>query len=336
MSKDILKKLGMPPFKPLPGLHKGLSQTIASFYFPYNPFINNSKSHTVTLPDGDKIVLLENRPKVWVPSQRIILLVHGLTGSHLSKYFIRATKFFTQHGYVVMRMNLRGCGLGRGLARHLYHSGRSEDTREILKWLAREYPYSPVTQIGFSLGANITLKMAGEDGDSQSGKLDSVIAVSPPLDLEASVKLLMKKQNRVFNDFFVKGLLGDIAKLHQTFPDLPKLDLPPISTVYQFDDLYTAPRSGFQDAHDYYTRCSSAQFIKTITLPTLILYAKDDPVISRRQFLKLPQKDNLDTILTKHGGHVAWLGKTDKCCHYRWMDRVILKWVHCHDKQHDN
>ncbi len=332
MSKDILKKLGMPPFCPLPGLNKGLTQTIASFYFPYNPFINNSKQHIVPLADGDKIVLIENRPTHWVPSQRIILLVHGLTGSQNSKYFIRATQFFVAHGFVVIRMNLRGCGAGKGLAKHLYHSGRSEDTRQILEWLALQFPKSPVTQIGFSLGANITLKMAGEDGMHKSGNLDSVVAVSPPLDLEASVKLLIKKQNKVFNDFFVKGLLEDIKKLHETFPELPKLNLPPISNVYQFDDLYTAPRSGFKNAHDYYTRCSSAQFVAAITLPTLIMYAKDDPVISRRRFLKLPDKDNIDVIITDKGGHVGWLGSTDKWFDYRWMDRVIFKWVKLHDQ----
>lgn len=195
----------MPPFCPLPGLNKGLRQTIASFYFPYNPFINNSNQHIISLADGDKIVLVENRPTHWVPSQRIILLVHGLTGSHRSKYFIRATKFFVEHGFMVMRMNLRGCGAGHGLAKHLYHSGRSEDTRHILEWLAKQFPHSPVTQIGFSLGANITLKMAGEDGPNKSGNLDSVVAVSPPLILKPALNCLIKNKT----NFSMISLLRD-------------------------------------------------------------------------------------------------------------------------------
>ncbi|MBN9286741.1 MAG: hypothetical protein BGO43_02355 [Gammaproteobacteria bacterium 39-13] len=332
MKQTILNKLGMPPFKPLPGISTGRIQTIASLYFPYNPFINNTKQHIIPLSDGDKIVLVENRPKNWVKSSRIILLVHGLSGSHLSKYFIRLTHYFVRHGYLVIRMNLRGCGVGRGLAQHLYHSGRSEDTRAVLAWLAKQFPQSPVTQIGFSLGANITLKMAGEQ--QPMANLDSVMAISPPLDLAASVKLILKKQNRVFNDYFVKVLLKDIQILHQTFPQLPPLSLPPISTLYEFDDLYTAPRSGFKDANDYYTRCSSWQFLEAITLPTFILYAKDDPVISRIKFMQLPHKENFDVLITKQGGHVGWLGSTDKCCYYRWMDRVIFEWVNRFDQKH--
>lgn len=333
MPQDILKQLQLPPFYPLLGISKGLNQTIASYYFPYNPFINNSKQHVISLEDGDKIVLVQNSPSQITPRTRTILLVHGLTGSQQSKYLIRAAKYFVASGYRVLRMNLRGCGLGFGLAKHLYHSGRSHDTREVLLWLSKQFPQSPVTLIGFSLGANIVLKMAGEDGPHRSGLVDSLIAVSPPLDLEASVKLLMKKQNRLLNDFFVKSLLNDIQKLHAHFPDLPKPQLPHIKTVYEFDDYYTAPQSGFKDAHDYYSQSSSGQFLSSITLPTLIMYAKDDPVISRRQFLKLPHHETIHAIITAKGGHVGWLGHTDKWGYYRWMDRVLCKWVNQFDSK---
>ncbi|MBS0290746.1 MAG: alpha/beta fold hydrolase [Proteobacteria bacterium] len=323
MSKAILEKLQMPSFSPLFGL-KGLSHTIASYFFPYNPFINNSKQHVISLGDGDKIVVLENKPPVWVPSQRIILLVHGLTGSDQSKYFVRATKLFINHGYAVIRMNLRGCGAGKGFAQGLYHSGRSEDTRTVLKWLKNNYPNSPVTQIGYSLGANITLKMAGE-GDLQGTNLDSIIALSPPLDLEASVNWTIK--NRLFNDFFVKALINEINKLHDAFPTLPRPQLHGIKTLYEFDEYYTAPRNGFKNAHEYYTLSSSAQFIDNISLPTLMLYALDDPIVSQTKFLDLSPKSNIDLLLTQYGGHVGWLGKTDIPGNYRWMDRVIFKWT---------
>jgi predicted alpha/beta-fold hydrolase len=327
VSQALLSKLKLLPFKPLPLLNTGKRQTIAAIYLPDGPFICDKKTQIVPLSDGDKIVLIENRPANWQEKDRVILLVHGLTGSARSKYLVRLAHKFTQAGYLVMRMNLRGCGEGHGLAQHLYHSGRSEDTRAVLCWLQRMFPNSPVTQVGFSLGANITLKMAGEDGATPSGNLDSLIAVSPPLDLEASVKLIIHKHNRLFNDFFVKGLLEDIHALHQTYPELPKPVFPKLLNVYEFDDIYTAPRSGFVDAKDYYTRCSSKQFIDNITLPTLLLYAKDDPVISRRSFLKLPDKKNIDVLITARGGHVGWIGHTGDFANWRWMDKAVVNWV---------
>lgn len=329
-SQDVLNKLRMPTYKTLPLLYNGKTQTISGVYFPFNPFISNAQQHIVTLSDNDKIVLIENTPKIPQPSKRILLLLHGLTGSENSRYLIRVTHRFTQAGFTVFRMNLRGCGLGAGLAKHPYHSGRSEDTREVLNFIAKRYPESPITQIGFSLGANITLKMAGENVPLPH-HLDSVMAISPPLDLDSTVKLLIKKRNKIFNTYFMNGLIRDAKLRSQFFPE----DKLPIFTknmnVYDFDDIYTAPRCGFQNAKDYYTQCSSAQFISQITLPTFILYAKDDPFITRRSFLSIPKKSNFDTIITQKGGHMGWLGYTDKAGDFRWMDNIIVKWVLWHD-----
>jgi len=324
--QDTLSKIGMLPFKPLPLLSHGRTQTLAARYFPFHSIITNNLHHIITLPCEDRIALIENRPSHWRPSKRIILLVHGLSGSHLSSYMVRLAHHFLRAGCCVIRMNLRGCGSGAGLAQHLYHSGRSEDTRAVLAWLKQHYPDSPVTQIGFSLGGNITLKMAGEDGKMPSGNLDSVIAVSPPLDLAASVKLIIHPKNRIFDAYFVNELRTEIKKIHQAFPTLPPVDLPKKLNLYDFDDLYTAPRSGFKNALDYYQRASSLQFIHNITIPTLILYALDDPMINRSAFLRLPKQKNLEVIITKKGGHVGWLGKTDQFFNFRWMDRVLVKW----------
>lgn len=331
MPHALLSKLGLIPFQALPLLNTGKRQTIAAAYLPDGPWIHNDVTHVVPLGDGDKIVLVENRPEHWQPNDRIVLLVHGLTGSASSKYLVRLAHKLTTAGCLVMRMNLRGCGAGHGLAKHLYHSGRSEDTRAVLHYLAAQFPRSKVTQAGFSLGANITLKMAGEDGHHPSGNLDSIIAVSPPLDLESSVKLIIHKHNRLFNDFFVKGLLQDIKALHDTFPELEKPNFPKQLNVYEFDDIYTAPRSGFIDAKDYYTKSSSKQFIEGITLPTLLMYAKDDPVISRRSFFKLPHKKDFDVLITSHGGHVGWLGHTGQFGDWRWMDKAVVNWIKCLD-----
>lgn len=333
MPHEILKKLHLPPFKALPLLNTGKRQTIAAVYLPDRPQISDETTHIVPLLDGDQLVLIENRPKDWQAGQRIVLLVHGLTGSASSKYLVRLAYKLTTAGFLVMRMNLRGCGIGHGLAKHLYHSGRSEDTRAVLCYLAQRFPNSKVTQAGFSLGANITLKMAGEDGSAPNGNLDSIVAVSPPLDLEASVKLIIHKHNRLFDRFFVKGLREDIQALHAKFPELPPPNLPKHLNVYEFDDLYTAPRSGFQNAKDYYTRSSSKHFIDAITLPTLLMYAKDDPVISRRSYLKLPHKKQMDILITSKGGHVGWIGHTGEFGNWRWMDKAVVNWIKWFDTQ---
>jgi predicted alpha/beta-fold hydrolase len=333
---SVLKKINFIPFEPFPFFKTGHAQTILSQFFPYIPVIKSNIKHHVKLTDKDTIVLVENPPQVRArKSNRIIILVHGLTGSQDSSYMQRGAHYLTQAGFRVFRMNLRGCGAGFHHATRLYHSGRSQDAQEIISWLSQRYPSSPITLVGFSLGANLVLKLAGELGRNsyKAPNLDSVLAVSPPLNLETSVKLLLHKQNHFFNNYFVKRLVHDINAKRNFIPTLPLLSPHQIKTVLDFDEQVTAPHNGFKNAKDYYQQSSSGQYIHAITLPTLILHAKDDPFIGNAEFYRLPQKSNLDLLMTKNGGHVSWLGKTDQLFNFRWMDRVILKWINWIDNQ---
>lgn len=159
---NVLTKIGFDDFKPIPLLTSPFSQTVVAYYRPpYTDYLESHK-HFVSLPDKDVLVLIENTPDSWRPHDRIVVLVHGLSGSHLSNYNIRLSQAFFNKGYKVIRINLRGCGPGLGLARFPHHAGHSDDTRFILYWIAKHYPHSKITQVGFSLGGNITLKMLGE------------------------------------------------------------------------------------------------------------------------------------------------------------------------------
>ncbi len=326
MSEQILDKIGYQPFKPMPVFSSGRLQTMLTKIYPTYFDVKETSKHILTLPDQDKLVVFEYRPKSWRTGDRIIVLVHGLTGSHESKYMIRMTKIWNRQGYLVVRVNLRGCGPGQGLARHPYHSGRSEDTRFILSWLFSRYPSSPVTQCGFSLGGNITLKMAGEDGATPTANLDSIIAVSPPVDLHACSALLHKQENQIFERHFVEALIEDVATRKAHFPDIPDVDLCPHMSLLEFDNAYTAPFTGYKDAIDYYTQCSSGQFLDKITVPAFVLYAKDDPFITIERFLHKMEAPNFDCLMTETGGHVAWYGNPLTSPH-QWMDGALERWM---------
>ncbi|HET9843576.1 MAG TPA: alpha/beta fold hydrolase [Gammaproteobacteria bacterium] len=327
MRDPILDKLHYPDFKSVPIFSSGKAQTLLTFFYPALFDIPPTEIHALTLPDDDKLVLMEYKPSTWRPGKRIIVLVHGLTGSFNSKYNVRLCRLWMKVGFMVIRLNLRGCGPGTGLARHPYNSGRSEDTRFVVRWLYERYPNSPVTQVGFSLGGNITLKMAAEDGKYPAGNLDSIIAVSPPVDLHACSALLHKPENRVFEKYFVQTLIKDYHTRRSHFPDLPELQLDPNMALLDFDNLYTAPYSGFKDAIDYYTQCSSGMILDKIKLPTFILYAKDDPFITIERFMYKMKTANFDTLVTTTGGHLGWLGSFLLGTNRHWMDGVLVRWL---------
>jgi hypothetical protein len=181
--------------------------------------------------------------------------------------------------------------------------------------------------VGFSLGANISLKLAGETGSKKLGNLDSVLGVSPPADLEKCSDLMVQRENQIYADYFLKDLRVLVNKLPQYFPDIDPIELPEQINIRDFDELYTAPRGGFKDAKDYYTRSSCGPYVSNIKLPGLVLVAENDPVIDADFFLKFPQNTPLDLVLTESGGHVGYLSQPSKTLGFRWMDQLLIRWI---------
>jgi predicted alpha/beta-fold hydrolase len=213
------------------------------------------------------------------------------------------------------------------LARKAYHAGVSEDTREVLEWIKVKFPGSPVTQIGFSLGGNVTLKMAGEDGSRPSGLLDSIVAVSPPVDLEASSLRMAAPENQLFERFFVKHLAKDTRLMLDTYPDMERFDVPKELSLRAFEELFATHRAGFQSAKDYYEKCSSMHYIPEIKIPTLIVSSIDDPVVDAHALKQIHHGNNVDIILTDKGGHVGFLGFGTTYDEVRWSDQAVARWL---------
>ena len=229
-------------------------------------------------------------------------------------------------GVRTFRMDLRGCGAGVGLARHPYHAGRSEDAACVLEAIADWAPGSRAALIGFSLGGNIALKLAGERPDSTPANLDRVVAVSPPIDLLECVRYLTRPAGRVYDRYFVR-LLQD--RLEDRVPpgSSPRIAKRALRGVYEFDDAFTAPVCGFAAAEEYYALCSAKRFLPAIRLPTLVLAARDDPLVPAAPLESARVSANVRVVITDHGGHVAFIGRSGFDPDRRWMDWRIVDWV---------
>jgi uncharacterized protein len=317
------RELPFEPFFLLSGPHH---QTILSSFV--NFFMEpTSERRIIDLSDGDRISLEISTPHGWKPNGLTVIMVHGLCGSHRSPYLVRMTKRLQPLGIRVIRMNLRGCGSGKGLAKHMYHSGRSEDVFEVVKQLKVVTPDSPFVLIGFSLGGNIVLKMAGELGALGNRFLTSLIAVSPPVDLFSSVLMLGKPDNAIYERYFIRLMCSDVRYRHRKFKDLPRVEMPKNLTFYEFDQYYTAPQYGFRNAQDYYNKCSAAPLVCDIGIPCKILLAEDDPIVSSTSLDAFELPSHVEIYKTKRGGHMGYLGNpTDKNGLY-WLDSLLIEWI---------
>jgi len=323
----ILEKIGHLDFNPLPLLQSPKAQTLGALYWPQMPERKPTAEHKIPVAGGDQIQVFENKPESWGDGQRIVVLVHGFTGSYQSSYITRMIRRLNGLGVFAVRVNMRGSNPSERLAKYPNHCGRSEDTREVIRFLAQKYPKSPVTQIGFSMGGNITLKMAGEDGGHPTGNLDSIIAISPPTDIAANAKKLESPEGKEVNERFVKQVMEILDQVHAKHPELGDHGLPRNLSLMQIDEQYTAPRSGFKNAMDYYQSTSSAPLIPSITIPTLILCSQDDPVVAIEGLPRFKSLPSIDLIMTRFGGHVGFLGPTQTALDFRWMDNLILRWI---------
>ena len=318
---EMIKK---EPFKPFPLCTSCHLQTIAAFFLSMSGTLPSSQRF-IKLPDGDQIALEISTPLDWNQDEATAILVHGLCGSSRSSYITRVARKLYKRNVRTIRLNLRGCGLGRGHGRKIYHSGSSEDIWHVLKEIKSETPSSPLTLIGFSLGGNTILKTVGEKGNEAKQWLDKVISISPPIDMESSIRLLSK--NAIYERYFMSYLREDVEYLHTSFNDLPPIRIPSDMSLLDFNEFYIAPQSGHQTARDYYDASSSARLIKNIAVPCHLLFARDDPIVDCRHFDFTALPSNVKVMMTDNGGHLGYLGVPGQQGGFYWMDSTVLEWV---------
>lgn len=300
-------------FHPFPGLKSPHLQTIVG-RFLFQGSAPDSQEFKVHLDDGDCLscqLSLQPSPS---DNTKMIVMIHGLGGSHTSGYLIRLSRKFHQMGHSVLRVNLRNCGSGTGLAKKPYNAGTSQDVAQILAVLKERFPSLPVILIGFSLGGNLVLKLAGELGVKAEELMNQVIAVCPTLDLYCSVNLIEKPSNWIYHRYYLSHLLEQGQKWINDIS---------IKSIYEFDDRITAPQWGYKSAIDYYAKSSAKVFIPFIHVPTKILFAEDDPFVETNVLETISIPSSVAVFTTKRGGHMGYIGFKP----FFWMDDLLKKWI---------
>lgn len=313
-------------FRPCFWLRNPHVQTILAVVGKSSAFPHATVRRRVRLADGDRLLLHDTAPPSWRAGDPVAVLAHGLGGNHRSGGIVRLGRLLLGRGVRVVRLDLRGAGAGFALARGCYNAGCSADVRAALSAVHRLSPDSPIWLAGISLGGNVALKLAGETSQYPVPNLARVAAIVPPVDLEACLALLMHPRNRIYERHFVSELLTLARRRARLFPEQPLPSFPRRVSLRSFDDLYTAPRAGYRDAAEYYARCSSAQFVPQICVPTLILAARDDPFIAPRPIEELQRPEQVSVRLTDHGGHGGFLG-ADGAGGLFWGERAVAGWL---------
>lgn len=268
------------------------------------------KRERITLSDADFLDL--DWSYASEPSNKLIILLHGLEGNAQRLYVVGVAKQFNDHGVDAICVNFRGCSGEENTKYYSYHSGATNDLHEVINHALSFQKYDEIYINGFSLGGNIILKYLGEEKFNIPKEIKGGIAISVPCSLYGSCVELHKTKNYPYALMFLINLKEKLKRKHKQFPDKINLkDIKAIRTLKKFDDVYTSKAHGFDDAMDYYTKCSSLQFLKNIKVKTLIINATNDSFLSPDCFpydIAL-NNDNLYLETPKFGGHVGFVGK---------------------------
>lgn len=243
-----------------------------------------------------------------------VILLHGLEGSSRSQYIVgNSTKFFS-NGCNVVRMNMRTCGGTEKLAPTLYHSGLSGDVGAVLQHLLHTERLEEIALVGYSMGGNLVLKLAGELGEAAPPQLCAVVGVSAAVDLAESADALHESAKGFYERRFVRALIKRYRRKAFLFPrafDPQRSE--GLSSIRGFDNRITALYGGFRNADDYYYRSSAARVLGQIRVPTLLIHACDDPFvrITAETRATIAANPALTLLETEHGGHCAFLAEPD-------------------------
>lgn len=263
-------------------------------------------------------------------SDAVIILLHGLEGHAQRPYVTGTAKLFNQNGIDALCMNFRGCSGEDNRFYKSYHSGATNDLDDVVNHCIQNKKYSKIYIKGISLGGNVVLKYLGEDRILPS-EIKAGIGISVPAHLDGSSTELQKLKNRPFAIRFRQHLLDKLKIKQKQFPEILKdTNLNRIKTLREFDDFYTSKAHGFVNAIDYYTQCSSLQFMPNIKVPTLIINALNDSFLSAKCYpvQAAKQNENLHLEMPDFGGHVGFIQRGN----IYYNEKRALEFVNTHKK----
>ncbi len=276
-----------------------------------------------TLSDGDFVDL------DWIDkgSNNLVFLSHGLEGNSQRHYMKGMAKIFARQSWDVVAWNCRSCSGEMNLKPRLYNHGEIGDIKEVIEHIISKKNYEKIVLIGFSMGGNIILKYLGVHGKKIPPQLYKALAFSSPIDLKGSANLLNFPEAKFYKTRFLKMLKAKMEIKAQQYPHLINMDnFDKIKRWQDFDDYFTAPLNGYKDAEDFYYEGSPQNFMEEINIPTLLVNAKNDPILSPESFpFELCEKhENVFLEAPKRGGHVgfSYFGKSFAWSEYRALEFV--------------
>ena len=269
----------------------------------------------LVLPDGGSIALdwaaqHGSSSPLLEHDSPIVILHHGLVGDSQSEYIYHLSHSLLKSGCRVVVLVARGCGGLQLTSPELFAGRRVSDIAHCVDKVREYFPSAKLFLMGFSLGAALSLQYLAENHDevlrrSRAGEihpnpndpnnklaaenpLTAALCVSPPWDIN---------RNYTFIASLWLMLIVIPMKLHylqhreflnaadpERFKNMTLWNLLWCRNMSQFDALvcsshYKASGGRYTSLSEYYEDISPIHSAHRILTPTIVLTARDDPLI---------------------------------------------------------
>ena len=346
------------PFRPRFPWWGGDLQTVRDSLHPPSLPPDRSQWATIALAGADRLLARVDgvaEPWGWV------VLVHGLGGASDGPGLRRLALVLQDHGLAVVRLNLRGAGAGRPLARGSYAARCDQDVLAALAWARLQAGSLPLFGVGLSLGGTVLLNAlltALHQNPALGSPLQGLACVSSPLDLEACLGQMERPRNGLYQRWLLRRLVDEVSL------DPGGLDVGEqqalgralrLGSIRAFDAGITAPRWGYPSVGAYYSAASPLPTLLALGMdafraplpPLLLLQAADDPWVPPQALEALAAQGvggpieskgvgRLPSLLlSPGGGHNGFHGQGDRRYRHKgtWADRAIATWLVHHGRR---
>ena len=274
---------------------------------------------------GDGARLLAHVSQHATPGSRaarpLVVLLHGWEGSSDSLYMLTLGQTLFEHGYDVVRLNLRDHGPTHHLNRELFNSCRLPEVIGAVAAMQARWPEKEVSLVGFSLGGNFWLRVGAR---AQQARLSiaRIIAISPVLDPEHTLAML-ENGPRIYRDYFVWKWVRSLRKKQAAWPgEYDFADILRDRTLTSMTDVLVRRYTGFPDLASYLRGYAiTGETLASLEVPARILTSADDPIIPAADLGRLAPVAALRTTISSFGGHCGFVVRTNGTS---WIAEEVL------------
>ncbi len=294
-------------------------QTLRHFICRDAPSAPSGEQVLLDLPDGDQLLAMCHLPRS--QPRGCLIAIHGLNGCMEAPHILWLVQAALAANFAMLRVNMRGAGSARTLARKTYNAGAGADLLPFIDWAEQNLGNLPLFMIGHSLGGTVLLNMA-LDYPSTTTRLSGLVTVGAPIDMGATAEQFHTLRNWLY----VRHMLAGMKQIVATTPEIEQCYVDAAmraNDLLTFDDYVTAPLAGYLNSSSYYAATSVHHRLPQLNIPALIIQSKNDPWIPLAPCLAQPVGVGRPSIvITKGGGHVGYHDSDGI-----WYIRATIDWI---------